>query len=78
VDIILVEWVDSSFQHGWHSRATFNKELSIIVSVGFLLEENEDMVALAQGYDKDEENFADGVVIPRVSVRALKKGGSLE
>ncbi len=39
-DVLLIKWVDSSFQHGWRSINEFRETLAEIVTVGILVKKD--------------------------------------
>lgn len=76
-NIVWVKWIDSSGCSGWKSEADLKaRRVSTIVSVGFVLQETDTVIALVQNVDKDEpgpgqkgEDYAcDLITIPRVAI----------
>jgi len=78
MDVLLVRWVDSSFQHGWRGIEELKQELAEIVSVGILAQKDKEKLVLMLCYDKGNENFADGMVIPMCAVKSIKKIAEVE
>ena len=74
MDIIYVEWIDSTSLHGWNSPAEAKALKSDPCrTVGFLLQETDDAVTLVMSHtSRDEENgresMANAVVIPKFAV----------
>lgn len=72
MDVVIIKWVDSTFQHGWKGLNELKEELAEIVSVGILAKKDKVKVIIMQSYDKDNDNFADGLVIPRRCINSIE------
>lgn len=73
MDISVVEWLDSyGALSGWRSIEDYKPEKLICVSIGLIVYEDDDIIALAPNYAKDTEFTplqANGLmVIPKVSI----------
>jgi hypothetical protein len=75
--IVEVEWTDVSTTHGWHKKDQ-ESGLSPCLSVGYLVEENDEYLVLAESLD--ESVVPDGVTsnnlgcttsIPRSAIRKI-------
>lgn len=72
VTIYMVEWEDCESMEGWQFEKDiedfFKRPLSIMLSVGWLLQQNDDWVILAQSVDLNQEDgfkAGDLMKIPR-------------
>lgn len=63
-----VKWVDSSLQNGQVDKYEFPKP-SVILTVGFLVEENDEYITVARD-DMGNGDFRGLCCIPKVSVLA--------
>ena len=73
MNIERVEWVDSSGNGRWRTRAEIlsSVPLSCCTTVGFVLDENDEAIWLIQSYDEqvgDEQNVNNTLVIPKVAI----------
>ena len=70
--IVLVEWADSNFEHGWLSVDQVSGILITTVSVGFVVLEDDDSISIAQ--NKSEINTFMGVMtIPKSCIMSIKE-----
>ena len=77
--MVIVEWEDSAFAQGWMSRDSVKTHsVSIIVSVGLLVAENDKQITIMQSDSVNTEQYGDGMTIPKSAItriRRLKIGG---
>jgi hypothetical protein len=71
--VVSVAWVDSA-SHPYWQDADEKWDILRCHSVGFLIEENEYLVAIAQsaGLDGDAKPWADVIVIPKCSISVMQ------
>jgi hypothetical protein len=73
---VSVKWVDSyGISSGWRDLSGYKAQLLNIVSLGFIVFEDEKVVALAHNYSEetpDTPEQANGImVIPKVSIKEI-------
>lgn len=71
--LTIMEWVDSSgVQSGWQFLEDFQTELVHVTSVGFVIKETDEFIALAQNYGVETTNSPEqinGVItIPKAAI----------
>ena len=78
--IVEVHWVDSAFCRGWQTLENKRHDQGIVTcrSIGYLLSSDKKEVRLvgSQGFDhmtKGEPDVADGLSIPRVAVKRIRR-----
>ena len=71
--VVSVSWVDSASHPYWQDRET-DYDVLKCHSVGFLIDDNEEFIAIAQsaGLDSGAKPWADVIVIPKCSVQAME------
>ena len=59
--LVLIEWVDAMDQeNGWISKETaIEANVMAVISVGFVINENEDMITIIADKDKDPDADTD-------------------
>ena len=76
MDIIKVTWIDSSGQSDWLKTKDLNYELSVIVSVGMVIKEDEDKLLISMNYFDIEANdcaeVSDSMLIPRCCIKKIE------
>jgi hypothetical protein len=68
-----VTWIDSAFDRGWAKLA--EKRAMTVArcrTVGYLLDRDDDVIKLVQSLG-DADSAADGIAIPRVAVRSIRR-----
>lgn len=75
--VVYLEWIDSATQHGWLSREGFDLSPGRCKTVGFLVDENDEVIALALNGATDENTlpFGEIIVIPKVCITKRVKVG---
>lgn len=74
--LVLVEWVDSHYSHGWKNVEEF-KDLAKNIhceSVGWLLQENKRVVVIVPHLTRDDDELLQGtgeMIIPRCAVTKM-------
>jgi hypothetical protein len=73
--ILLIDWVDSSSDHGWLHRSECHASICRCQSVGFLVEQDENAycLALSRAADNGFKPFCDLISIPKVAVKNIIK-----
>ena len=72
--IILIEWEDSNFLHGWRDKRDVleRKQISsYCVSAGILLKQDKKEIRLAQSLSG--ENVADIISIPNLAIKRIRQ-----
>lgn len=69
--MVLVKWVDASHHGGWSYEPGL--KLSVIVSIGFVIRHDEDMLTLAQGIGHDGQGVLNELSIPARTIQLLKR-----
>lgn len=72
MDIVIIRWVDSSFQHGWRELSEIRETLAEIITVGLVAKREKDKIVVMQSYDQSTNNYADGMVIPKCCIKSIK------
>lgn len=75
--IVVVDWMDSSFEHGWIDKSHVKKlKHASCRTVGFLVNNSKKNITLSMGYS-DCNSCHDCISIPRVNIANLEvlKGG---
>lgn len=69
--ILMITWIDSCSSNGWQQPAEAKARISECQSVGFLVEETKDAIALALSRTTQEgfAPYADIVSIPKVAIK---------
>ncbi len=69
--LVLVEWEDSFFTHGWRSKGEFdNLGVAPCVCVGVLVSQTNKSITLVLSLG--EENYADSMTIPKGCVKRIR------
>ena len=70
--MVLVEWNDSFFTHGWRGKDEF-RDLGIApcVSVGVVVSEDDNKITLV--LSMGEENYADSMTIPKGCIKRIRR-----
>ena len=76
MEAVKIEWVDSSgVQGGWQFLDDFNTELVRVTSVGFIVEETDDLIALSSNYAESTINSPEQVngvmTIPKCAIISI-------
>lgn len=73
--LIEVDWVDSAFHHGWSRADTKRQEMGISKcrTVGYFISADKVRVSLASSTADKGESYADGISIPRVAVKTIRR-----
>lgn len=69
--LVYVEWADSCSTMGWHPVPA-GRETSHIVSVGLLVQEDEQQVVISTS-QSEHGRYVDYLAIPRASIRCRRK-----
>ncbi len=75
-EFVYIRWVDSyGVLSGWLDISEYNPQILIIESVGKIIKQTDDIVALAHNYSDVTENTpqqANGImVIPRIAIKEV-------
>ncbi len=71
-NLVLIEWLDSNFEHGWLSVNKLSGILVLTESVGFIVAEDENKISIAQ--NKSELDTYMGIMtIPKPCIITKKK-----
>lgn len=62
--LIQVEWKDAQTGHGWEHEEDLSIEIPVVITVGFLIKENDDGVLIASSVGTDRHSNA-RIVIPK-------------
>ena len=70
-----VEWMDSCATGGWKSVETHLKNSGLLIcrTLGYLVEETEVHLLIAQSQSHDTKNVSDTIAIPRAMVRRFRR-----
>ena len=73
--IMLIDWVDSCSDPGWQNSADCKAHLLTCQSVGFVVEETEDIICIAlnRSTKKGYTPFGELMSIPKVAITRRKK-----
>jgi len=71
--IVLLTWNDSESLSGWVSELECrNMSVSGCFTVGFLVEENDDVVIVSASHDLKNENFESPIAIPKFAIDEIR------
>ena len=71
--MVYVEWMDSFGRSGWAPLESLRAERpSKVVSVGFVLRENDEAVLIVQSLS-DHDNGDNSIVIPKVAITKMRR-----
>ena len=66
---VQITWLDSVGSDGWADKSDITEtELSVHVTVGFIVEETETAVKMTMSYDTVNDCYGAWIVIPKVNV----------
>lgn len=71
VDMIAVEWLDSTYcdmTHYVNTEKPFIDKLALMYTVGFLVYEDEEKVALSVEWIAEDKQFRSSALIPKVNI----------
>jgi len=73
--VLWIRWVDSSSHSGWKETSELEAHLMICESIGFLVSENKDAIAIAlnRSCKAGFLPFGDIISIPKVAVLSRKR-----
>ena len=73
-DIVEIFWIDSCSDAGWKTAIESKGVLSSVRSVGYLLEQTEDLVCIARSMVTEEGHcpYGDLLTIPKVAIKSMK------
>ena len=70
--IVLIEWEDANFEHGWLSELEVNGELISTKSLGFVVWEDADKISIAQ--NKSAIDTVMGIMtIPKSCIASIRE-----
>jgi hypothetical protein len=71
---VFVQWIDSTHGGGWNSISTHRSSchLGPMVSIGFVVQETETHLLLAQSQSVPEEDCANTLAIPKVAITHIE------
>ena len=72
--IVQIKWIDScASNQNWNFIQDFDGDIEPIkiISVGFLLQENDDVVTIAQNYGTDPEQVCNLMTIPKGCIKQI-------
>ncbi len=67
--LVMVEWVDSCSQYGWHKPEEYDANVIHICSVGMLVREKDDSVSLISGKGIQWDTM---MTIPRACIKRIR------
>ena len=71
--MVMIEWVDSTFAHGWMDRETLLAHTqSECVSCGLLMCDKKDSVTIIQSFSPDKKQVGDGITIPKCCIKRVR------
>lgn len=72
-EIVIIEWVDSVRASDWTYVEDVDEKPMDCISVGFLVEETNDSVTIAQNYGIKPEQVCNTMTIPKCSIKSIRK-----
>ena len=71
---IKIEWVDTWTESGWHSESYFDFKPIPCTSVGILVKEDKDCIAIAQNYgEMGDCRWGDVTNIPKCAIKKVRE-----
>ena len=71
--LLEIHWWDACGADGWIDQAELKKkELSLIVTVGYLVRETDKFYTLTMCDDKDHEVYGAYMLIPKVNIKSKR------
>ena len=67
--IVYIEWEDAWTHRGWADKSELADGLSLVKTVGFLVDETDDIVRVALLYCDNNENYGYVTSIPRANIK---------
>lgn len=68
-DMVLVKWVDSGGNGRWMDKQQAeNDKICEIVSIGYLVVNNEEKITLVQSIDESNQTVNNMITIPKITV----------
>lgn len=71
--IVVIDWVDSIRAFDWTLMEDLDEKLLDCISVGFLLNETEEYVTIAQNYGLKPKQVCNLITIPKCSIKNIRK-----
>lgn len=71
--LLYIEWYDAESNDDWRDISDIVAELPLIQTIGFLIKESKDCVAIAQNIDKKNDNASMSMIIPKAWVKRIRK-----
>ncbi len=68
--VVLIDWVDSCFEHGWF-KDDYKFDISICQSVGIVIQDSKEFITITQS-KSDRDNISDTITIPKVCIKKMK------
>ena len=70
--LVLIEWEDSYSYGGWHARDSGLDIVAACVSMGLLIDGNDNQVTIAQSMSKTSGNIGDTITIPKGCIKRMR------
>ena len=72
--LVEVEWVDACSKAGWRPRKEYIEQAIVPCrTAGYLVASNRKQVVVVQSLSDTSGHVTDGIVIPRVSVKKIRR-----
>lgn len=73
--LVIIEWVDSAFAQGWMDKCVAKThKVSNCTSVGVLIQQDSEKITIVQSIS-DKDSVGDGITIPKVCIKRIRKLG---
>jgi len=66
-----IEWVDSTFHHGWQLKQDSDCTFPQCVSVGIFIKEDKESITIAQSESAD--SYGDRITIPKCCIKKVRE-----
>ena len=70
--LVLVEWIDSCSQSGWHPLDISYEGLSACISIGIKIFETDEYVTVAPSGSRTTRRFCDTISIPKACIKRIR------
>jgi hypothetical protein len=71
--IEVVEWVDSESVDAWTSLEELNVSQPVIITLGYLVKETKDAIAISPNWDNKNKNVSCVMIIPKCCIKKRRK-----
>ncbi len=71
--LVEIIWLDAKTEHGWEPDADVELDINAVTTIGFLLQDNENIVVIASSIDRETATNNGRMYIPKGMVVSMNE-----